>query len=99
MAATITPKFAKTENVPTDQNFAELKKILGALHPLVSAKMTGNVELAVGTTRVKPPLAKPSGRILVYQSAASDISDSGLDGDGYWVFTSSAACTCRFLFF
>jgi hypothetical protein len=81
-----------------DNNFQEIKKSLDDTHPVVKSRNAGPIDLAVGLNYIPLPIPKPDGRIITYQSAPADLTDSGVQGN-YWLITASAACTIKLLFF
>lgn len=92
--------FSKSKDDATDRNFKEVQKHLDEMHPLVKARSVGPVDVVAGANYITVPtsLPKPFGRLVVYQSAASDFYDDGMSA-GKWVLFSSAPCTIKLLFF
>lgn len=81
----------------TDRNFSNVESYLADLGPAAQGQVTDRIALTAGDNAIKAPLARPLGRITVYQDAVSDITDKGFV-NGKWVVTSSAACNVIFLF-
>lgn len=81
------------------RNFDRIKQALVSLAPIASAVLTGDIALAIGANTIPSPGYRPRGRIVVYQTAASTITDTGTDANGQLTVNSTAACTCRFLLF
>lgn len=92
------PRFVPVTDLNTQQNFDEVTKHFVELYPGVWAREQ-EVTLGVGDTSVRPSTPRPRGRLITFQTAASDIFDRGLQADGTWTFNSSAACTIRVAFF
>lgn len=88
-----------TGDAKADRNFEEIKRILSQMHPHVNGVPTGDVNLSTGANRIKPSIPRPTGRHIVYQSAAATLTDDGLDSAGFWVIQASAPCIVRLIFF
>jgi hypothetical protein len=93
------PLYRRVSDPDTQYNFQETLRNLVELGPVAFAQPTGDVVLAIGDNLVTPTVTRPQGRILAYQSAASTLTDKGLNATGQWVLNSTAACTVRLLFF
>lgn len=88
-----------TGDTQPDTNFREIQRQFVEMPDLAFAKGPQTVTLAVGDNKIKPGIAKPRGRIVVYQDAAATLYDKGSNADGDWVLNASAACTIRIFFF
>lgn len=100
MRQTVSVLLVRSPDEVTDRNFKQVQKAFGDLSEVARGRVTGDVVLAVGNNAIPLPqgIRNPIGRLTVYQSGVADLYDGGLSGDS-WIVVSSAAVTCRFLFF
>lgn len=94
------PVLVPVTDTKTNANFREVSKAFDEACPVIHGALTDDIDLVVGENLIKPPrrVRAPSGKIIIYQSAAADITDNGLNASGYWSLTSTAVCTVRLLF-
>lgn len=90
--------FERSAELATRRNFSELQRAFRELGPLAFGYMTEELSLVAGDNPVVPTVAGPRGRITVFQTAASTLTDKGLDSNGRWIVTASAPCKARFVF-
>lgn len=96
---TIKLLFAKVTDEATQRNFQLLRKTLAEMALWVVGKTTPSVALVAGDNVVSTIIARPTGRILVYQDAAATLFDKGSPGLSQWTINASAPCNCKFIFF
>lgn len=92
------PLFVSTDNTAVNRNFQSLTNKFAEMFPGVDSRPI-TVTLVVGDNVVVPPVVRPRGRILTFQSAASNLFDKGLNAAGNWVINASSACTVTLYFF
>lgn len=92
------PLFVSTDNVAVNRNFQSLTNKFAEMFPGVDSRPI-TVTLVIGDNVVVPPVARPKGRILTFQSAASNLFDKGLNADGNWVINASSSCRVTLYFF
>lgn len=91
------PLFLTTGDQTTDKNFLELTRVFSGMFNGADAKLM-SAALVTGDNAIVPSVAKPQGRIITYQDAASTLFDKGLI-NGHWVINASAPCNIRLAFF
>lgn len=92
------PLIARVADETSNRNFQELQRFFVELFPGVWARER-EVTLITGDNAIMPSAPRPRGRIIVYQSAAANFFDKGLNASGAWVLNSSAPCTIRIAFY
>lgn len=94
----IKPNFVQIKDDNINKNFSEITRVMSSFYVGTLAVQTEAV-LVAGDNEVVPTVASPSGRFVVYQSAAANLFDKGLNSSGKWVINASAPCTVRLAFF
>lgn len=92
------PLFVVTDNVDVNRNFQSLTSKFAEMFPGVDSRPI-TVTLVIGDNVIVPPVSRPKGRILTFQSASSVLFDKGLNSAGNWVINSSSSCTVTLYFF
>lgn len=93
-----TVRFKRTDDKIVDDNFESVKAAFYELGPAALGYLTDEISLVAGDNRITPTIPGPRGRFTVFQSAAADLTDQGLNSEGQWVVTASAPCRARFIF-
>lgn len=91
------PLIRHVDDEPSQANFQELQRFFVELYPGVWSKEQ-TVALITGNNTIHTGLAKPRGRIITYQDAASNLFDS-VPGDGTWIINASAPANIRLAFY
>lgn len=91
------PNLVSTGDRDTDRNFTEVGKHFLELFDGCGAKLK-SYDLVAGDNSLTPTVSRPTGRFVVFQSAAATLFDKGLSGDS-WVINASAPCTVKLAFF
>lgn len=92
------PTIREVEDELVHQNFTEIGNTWARFGPLADAADPIEYTLVTGVNALRPPL-RPRGRVVVYQSAAADLFDTGLNEAGFWVLNASAPVTVRIMWF
>lgn len=92
------PLFAY-ERKPEERNLLQTTKAIQGMGPLSGALAIRTVNLDVGSNLIPHHLGHlPENRMILFQSAVSDIYDGEITAST-WELNSSVACTIRVLFF
>lgn len=90
----------RLDDETSERNMQAIVKAFSEIGPAALGLETLDVVLAVGDNDVHSPIKRPHGRLVSYQSAASNLFDKGIKAgtEDTWVINASATCTCRFIF-
>lgn len=82
----------------SDENFKRIGDALSRTNAVNNSEPV-SADLAAGDNAITTPgKTHAKGRIVVYQSAAADLFDKGVDASGRWVINASAPCTVLLIF-